>query len=538
LHTILVIEDFFVDRENLKELLGTFKDLEIEVIGSCENGNQALEFISKNQPEIIISDIEMPGMNGFEMARIIRKEYPNIKMIFCTLYNQFEYAKTALCLDGYGYILKPVDSNELRECITRVIGLITTQTQQTKENDYLRTILYESKPILIENFIRELVYGLNNDIRDIWDRIEFLKLDIKEGMYSVALLEIDDYEKITSNQTIEQKQIFSVKVYERIKKAASGIRATVLTRIDDFHFVIISNLVKAIEGEECIKVLSEICNKLLREFYQSDISISIAVSSYCKKITEIYNLFEQCNYILRYKYSLGKGKIIHNRDIPSSMICPDINYNAIQKEIRFLLNSGNSEEIGLYIDQLFENIPGNAGEQYLKNFSFCFVICIQTVLSENNDDFKRVFDDDKLIWEKLLKFETILDVRNWLKNLAVFINEYLMKKNSNKNKVTSTEVKRYVEKNYKNDLSLEVISADLFYSPNYLNNIFKQETGDTIYEYVCKYRIEKAKEMLSDPRVKLYEVADSLGYSHTAYFSNVFKKYAGLTPKAYRERRG
>ena len=185
MHSILVIDDFFVDRENIIEQISSFKELEVEVIGSCENGYQALDFISKNEPDIIISDIEMPGMNGFELARIIRKDYPNIKIIFCTLYNQFEYAKKALYVDGYGYILKPIDVEELKECIIRVAGLIKTQTIQSIENENLKTILYDSKPILIENFIKCLVYGLNKDIKDIWGKIGFLVKSVYQTFYEV-----------------------------------------------------------------------------------------------------------------------------------------------------------------------------------------------------------------------------------------------------------------------------------------------------------------------------------------------------------------
>jgi two-component system, response regulator YesN len=97
-------------------------------------------------------------------------------------------------------------------------------------------------------------------------------------------------------------------------------------------------------------------------------------------------------------------------------------------------------------------------------------------------------------------------------------------------------VKRYVEAHYGADLGLEAIASALRYSPNHLNHLFKQDTGETICDFVCRYRVQKAKEMLADPRMRLYEIAESLGYRNAAYFSGIFKRHSGLTPKEYRER--
>jgi YesN/AraC family two-component response regulator len=536
LYKVLIVDDFIADRENLKCILDSFSDFGVEVVSECENGEQALEETQKSRPDIIICDIEMPFMDGFEQAKAVRGQYPEIKIIFCTLYKHFEYARKALYLDGYGYILKPVNPDELKECIVRATGIITNEWQRTIEYENLKSLLHESMPVLIEDFFKGLLYGLNRDVSDIWDRIGFLGLNIKDGNFVLSLVEIDGFNSITHNQSIEQREVLSLKIFGRVKEILTVLDNSFTFRADNSHFVILFNYPeKTLEGG-CSRITLEYCNRLIMEFSKTDISISIAVSSCCTSITQINDMFEQCNYIIRHKYSLGKGKVLHINDIPSSVTTPDINFNNIQREIRFLLNSGSRQEVENYIDILFESIPDNSGEAYIKNLSFCITVFVQIVLSENNEDFKNIFNGKDPVWGKLHNFETIVDIKNWMTNLLVFTNEYLAGKVKNKYKLVAEEVKKYIESHYSSALSIDTIAADLYFSPNYLNYIFKTETGETIFEYISNYRIELAKSYLLDSKTRLYEICEKLGYSHSAYFSNVFRKYTGLTPKEYRER--
>lgn len=536
LYKVLIADDFIVDRENLRDMVGSLKDLAIEITAVCENGVEALEQMAICRPDIVISDIEMPFMDGFELARRIKRDYPGVRIIFCSLYNDFEYARKALYLDSYGYVLKPIDPAELQECILKVMGSISVETEHEREYTHLKEVLQRNKPVLVENFIKDLLYGLTRSEKDIKERADFLNLEFEEGVFILTLLEIDDYPKITGQLTIESRQILSLRIFEQVKETVGNYRKLLLVKLDDSHFIMIHHYSDAVEPEKCHLAVTEICGKVLGEFRKSDVSLSMSVSGHCQSIMELNNLYEQCSYNIRYKYSLGKGIVIYNKDVSSGNITPDIDFNRMQKEVRFLLNSGSEDEIDVYINSLFDNKSISSGEQYLKNLCFELIICIQIVLHENKESFKPIFNDEKLVWEKLLDFETILDTRNWIKNLFVFTNQYLAKKAMNKNMMIAEEVKKYIEKNYSKNPSLEAIAADLFYSPDYLNLLFKQVMGETIFDHMCRYKVEKAKEMLVDTKLKLYEIAEALGYSHTAYFSSFFKRFTGLTPKEYRER--
>ena len=536
---ILIVDDFPADRRSIRTLVNGFTNLDIQITGEAENGQQALEKIEENRPAIVISDILMPICDGFELARNIRIHYPDIKIIFCSLYDEFEYVRQALYFGGYGYILKPINPNELEQCIQRVTGKISdesTELRRQKESDEIRAFFDLYQPVLADNLLKEILYGVpQSSMPGLWKRLAWLHFNLSPGLFLVAYFEIDDFETITLSNSFEERQIFSLRISHRIQENLGIEHRPSLVRLDDAHIEVIFNLT-TLDQPLLMKTAYDACTRVLVDFLKSDVSLTISLSQTCGSIGEIANLYQQCLYQMKHKYLLGKGKIILPTDVPSTRSAPDLDFNAILQEVRFLLNSGACMEINIFVDRLFKNIPLGAGEPYLKNLCFYLVICVQTVLNENNETFNGVFNSEIQIWEKLISFEAIDDAIAWIVQIMTSSNQYLASKSSTSNGQIVERVKKYIECNYVKNMSLEEMATDLFYSANYINRIFKQVTGETIFNYASAFRIKKAKEMLLDPKIKLSGVSDAMGYSNPAYFSFIFKKATGLTPKEYRER--
>lgn len=535
MYKVLVVDDFYVDRHNISDIIRSFTSIDLEIVGECENGKEAIEMIGNLKPDIVISDIEMPLMNGLELAKCIRMNYPDIKIVFCSLYNEFSYVREALYLENYGYVLKPINPSELEECLKKVCGVFTNNLHTNFIANKQRCMLLESKTVMVESFLKTLVFGLNPNDSNIWDKIEYLGIDLSKGTYILSLIEIDDFNNITYNYSIEQIQIFSLRVFEKIKAIIGLDSNAVLLKVDEIRILIIFSYNDSCIIDDCSKHANIISTSIINEFNNTDISLSLAISGSIGNVCLLKELFEQCRYLLKYKYSLGKGRIISVKDIPENIECVDIDFNAIQKEIRFLLNSGDGKQINEYIQKLYCEVLANTGEAYLKNICFYIIISAQNVLSESNINFQEIFDHEN-IWEKLLKFETIEDAKDWIICILTLISEHISKNAGKRNMKIVEEVKLFIEKCDVKNLSLEIIADHLHYSPNYINILFKKATGETIFDYTNKFKIENAKELLKVPGLKLYEIAEKLGYSHSVYFNNVFRKYTGLSPKDYRER--
>ncbi|SKA82866.1 Two-component response regulator, YesN/AraC family, consists of REC and AraC-type DNA-binding domains [Clostridium sp. USBA 49] len=530
---LLIVDDFEIDRLNIKEMLQSIEGLNINIVGECDNGVNALEFLKENKVDIILSDIEMPFMNGLELAKNINIKYPNIKIIFCSLYDEFEYARKALFLNTYGYILKPLDKSEIEKALKNAINDITNETDFKKEYEELKKIIESSKPQLADNLIREIISGSILDYKDLWDKVQYLGLNIKKGFYCVNFVEIDDYENIIGNKTIEQKQIFTIKVYEKLKEISKDFGEFPVIRLDDSHFLY---LISEEKKDDLCKILEMLSAKIIEEFNLSDISVTVSKSSICEKLKEIKNLYEQCIYTMRYKFTLGKGKVLEPEDIPNGVFSKDIDMNKMAKDIKFLLNSGEEEDIIKFVDNIIKQNNNEDLEKYVRNLCFSVITCVIFVLNENNENLNIIFKDEKIIWDKLSKFETIFEAKSWILEILTTVNKYLKNKASSKYKIIVEEIKKYIDLNYTKGITIDNIADFLHYSPNYLSYIFKQETNETITDYITNLKIEKAKEMLLDIRNKIYNISETLGFSNTAYFCSVFKKYTSLTPKEYRER--
>ncbi|MFE5323128.1 response regulator [Paenibacillus sp. NPDC056579] len=538
---VLIVDDFQIDRDNLVQMLEKSPAFShVTVTGSCGNGKEALEWLKlcePDQPDIMITDIEMPLMDGFELVRSVRQLYPQIKIIFSSMYNEFEYAKSALYLGSYGYLLKPIDAGELLLCIRSVTDKIDSDLKARKDYEQLYGQLVEQRPYLIENLITGLMYGTISDADFVSEQLELLELapELSGSRVVASLIEIDGFAQLTREMSIQAKHLFRMKVLNRVRTLLGTGRHYTAISLNDAHIGVVFFICGVTMPEEGQRQVHRLLNGILLDFAKSDISLSITVSGYSNDLLSIKFLYEQCLYILRYKYLLGGGKVMHTSDIPISREKPRWDYNAIEKELQILLNTGSPDEMTAYVNNLAARLTGNGSPKELRGFFYFLMICLQNVVHANPEAFAgRHSLTSPAAWEDLLALETVSDAVEWIKDRLLLANQCLRDREGHKNRALVSKIKIYVEQHYRSNVTLESLSESLYYSPNYLNHIFKQETGRTILDYVTRFKMEKAKEMLADDRYKLYEIAEQLGYQHTAYFSSLFKKYMGFTPKDFR----
>ena len=538
LYKILIVDDFLPDKITLREMINRLKGLDTVISCEADNGRQAIEAIKTYEPDIVITDIEMPVCDGFELAKHIRVNYPHIRIIFSSLYEEFKYAKKALFLGGYGYLTKPVNPDELKQCLKNVMGHISQENDLLEHSrEYMQTkkLLELYKPVMADHFIHNLLLGLESGPSEIiFSKASYFGIPLIKALYSMLLIEVDEFDKATAGQSAEKRQFLSIQIFEKMKEIMVSAVTHILTRIDESHFVIImqfaDHLAAAVES-----AMDECCNKLLMGFRKTDVTITIVVSNTADNPFDLMNLYEYCSSLIRYKFILGGSTIIKGSDVPFTNSYPDINFNFMIKDVRCLLNSSAPGEIEDYLDRLFIN-KSALNEQYYKNMCFMLVACAQIILSENNVAFSDTIQTDMTTLEKLNAFETVMAEKEWISNIFIAIKEKLMKKARSKSRQLVDEIIKHIEKNFFKGINMNTLSAELYYSTNYLNRIFKQEVGETIFDYAIKFRIEKTKELLCNRAVKLYEITSLMGYSNPAYFSAVFKKYTGMTPNEYRER--
>lgn len=542
---VIVVDDFVADRRQLRLMLEHITDLNITVVGEAENGEDALELALANQVDIVFTDIEMPVCDGFQLAVELRKRLPQTKVIFFSLYDAFEYARRALYFGGYGYLLKPIDPHELETCIKTVLGVIYNEERERRKEAETAEILAMHRqlmPVLKDNLLRNVLLGYSpGESFRVWDELAYLGIRLERGWFSLALVEIDDFDLITGYDNLDKRRIVGVKIRRYIQADLDNDHNTSLNihliPIDDSHYGILFNDASGTPDDLHHAMLRN-CARLLSVFQKTDASITISISDVCDSIEQVRGLFQQCNYQMKYKFMLGKGVIIQAGDIQPGKIPPDLDFNNVLKDIRFLVNALTPAEIQRYITDYFAVVLPTANETQLRTLCLYILICVKTVIEENKESFSSVLGSEERIWEKLHGVETIAEAMEWIKFVLIECNIYIAQKSQSKNAKLVEKVKVFIEENYTSDINLDNLAASLYYSANYINRVFKQITGETIFNYTLAFRMEKAKKMLKDPGIKLSGVSEALGYSNPSYFGMIFKKATGLTPKEYRIRYG
>jgi len=542
---VLIVDDFYPDRLTLHDILASFSDLHLEVVDTCEDGVQALDAVGQSKPDIVISDIEMPFMSGLELCKRVKEKFPNTKFLFCSVYSEFEYARRAIYLESGGYILKPIDPQELHDALKRLITQIQTESQLAMEYDELRDVVRANHPILKREFLKDLLCGFIRDENEINEKMLFFGLAFTTSVY-VLLIEIDIPESASAfiendaphnSYKAEFRCVVSAKIQALVGQTINDDPAFHLIVLDDQHLALLY-------GPHCEQSQAEttwIFSKIVKTIHESampyESTFGFALSGPGRSVSGIYDLYRQCQYIMKYRYLFDTNNMITANDVPTTAF-PYADYNEIQSQIKFYLNANTRDEISEYFDRLFTQNSIQNDEQTFKNFCFFLVVCIQCALTEGGSTFEAIFEDEGLPYAKLMRFSTIFNAKNFITNIALSAKDHLAAKSSSKQQSIVEHVERYVLDHDLHDISLESIAADLHYNSVYLNYVYKQQRGKTIFDYLLACKMEKAKALLAGTGLKLYEITEAIGYSHTSYFTSVFKKHVGLTPSEYRMRNG
>lgn len=531
--SILIVDDNLSDREGVRDLID-WKGLGVEVAGFAANGIEGYKKAMEIKPDFVLTDVAMPLMDGLKMAEKIKSELPFTKFIFMSCFDEFNFVKEAMKVDAFGYVLKPIDLNELTEAVRKIISIAQSEKDNKRFYEELKQRITESMPILREQFLRDLLYGSLKDENEALARMSYLGIDHSNRMYTVIFIEIDNYDMNFSDIDIDMKylMIHGVKRYldEKVLMGKGYILNQQYNSIAAILFAPTCN--EESELEAVLDSLNEFKALVNNNIH---IEVTIGIAEYSRRLTDVPKLYQRAEYAVKSKFYSKGNRIILSSETKEIQAPIEFNLQDIRNEIGFILEQGKVEDIEVFIEKYYgaEKIYTEA---HVKSLAFTIVNIIQTILLEKNETFSSIFSSDTVIWDKLSRFETILDIKQWLKNILEAVRQYLNNGDGGRYRKIVEDIKRIIENNYSKLENIEQIVKPLFISASHANFIFKQQTGQTIFDYLIYTRMEAAKKMLEDPYKKIYEIAEMVGYKSKSYFGSVFKEYTGLTPKQYADK--
>ncbi|OCT15025.1 hypothetical protein A8709_12965 [Paenibacillus pectinilyticus] len=532
--TMIIADDEFIVRDGLSNSVN-WEELGVKVIAEAVDGQEALELCQELKPDILLTDIRMPLVDGLEVAMKLKEWESDIRVIIISGIQDFNYAKTALDIHVEGYILKPVRINVLVEMVTKVVHRIKMERNLHSEMTHLKQQLHEHFPLIREKFLRNLIWGVSSTEKEIHAKLSFYQLPLRaEESHLVSVLQIDDYDTITENKSEEDKQILSFSVSNIVEEIISSTHSGVSFCANENEFVLIFN-----SNMEGTNRHTEICEEILaclRKYLK--ISISIGIGRPVNNILAIHSSYKDACMALKYKFHTGKNSILHISDIYS---INDISANTVDRsnfydKENLLMNAiklGDSSGVSNILRSMFDQLR-NMPVDYIQSICLEMVCIASRTAQDLSEDLDHIVGKRSSIFESIYKKENAQDLNNYISNLFNLMAQYFSNKYNQKNTKVIQKMMDIIKLRYKEDISVMKISEEIYLTPNYISLIFKQETGVTITEYITSLRMEDAKNLLKSTNLKILEIAEKVGYENPHYFSTVFKKYTGIHPQKYR----
>ncbi|MCD9023822.1 response regulator transcription factor [Cohnella silvisoli] len=532
--TILIVDDNKSDRIGIKGLID-WEHLGIEVVGLAVDGSDGYKQALDLQPDFILTDVAMPVLDGLKMTQKIKAELPETKFIFMSCFDDFDYVKGAVNLEVNGYILKPIDLTELNEALQKVKQLKQFELDKEQNEHNLRRRIQESLPVLQEQLIRDLLTGKFEHEADIQERMNYLGMKCPQECYSVLFLQIDNYEALYADITTEERHFMIYSIQKCVEDTILNEIPGYMTS-QTYNSVAIILFVQDTESEEGFNGIVEIANRC-KEMVNSKLSlqITIGISDVSDNLKHLSGQFEAAQYAVKSKFYSSGNRIIMASEVIDPVEDFQYNHADIKRKLELLLESSEHADIIAFIEDCY-NAKVRYPETYIKIMTYSIIHNIQTILLVRNESFGTVFGSELVVWDKLQRFETLADIKQWLIDILETVCTFVNKAESGRYRKVVDDIKAIIDDKYAEIENVSQIVNSLYISASHANFIFKQQTGQTIFDYLIMKRMEVAKKLLLDPYMKIYEIVEKTGYKRNSYFTSVFKEYTGVTPKQFREK--
>ena len=516
---LLVVDDESTTRNGLIKHVN-WQELGVDVVKEAKDGIDALEIAYSIQPDIVISDIRMPGLNGIEFATRLRERFPSCKIIFLSGYSDKEYLKAAIKLSAVNYVEKPINLAEIKEAIEKAVQLC--------KEENLNTSLSENIPLIKQKIVQNLIHN-NAEIDECCKALSLIKSSIStKNSFSVAIVKVFKQREDLNGDSIINNEEF-ISIVDATLKETEHVAALK----DDRSFVIILTQHKELENE--IESLEQELEKYIAAKGLVDVKLFCAVGKKVLKLEQLPESYVSAKDTVKKLFFYGFGRVVYSKSETRETYVVEEN---IFNEFLKYISEGKEREASFFIERLCLDINkyNSTAVNDIKNIFFKMVFQLLTEAEKRGvlftDEEK---DEERYLWDLISKFHTLEEIKEYtLDKIAKVFKKFQDLQNSGR---AVFEVKKLIKKDFGDEkLSVKALADAVFLTSTYLSALFKKETGQNISEYIVEVRMEKSKEYLKDNKLKLFEVAKLVGYNDANYYAKTFKKAEGLTPSEYREK--
>ena len=531
-------EDEIVVRENIKKMV-PWEQYGFELVGEASDGEMALPLIKKLKPDLLITDIKMPFMDGLTLCKVVKKEFPDIKIVILSGYDDFNYAKEAIGIGVEDYLLKPITKNAFLERLCEIRSRYEHEKSQREYYEQFHREMQEYEQNSSRDFFEGLISG-TMDMGEMYERADKLGLDIVAEAYNILIFTLE-----SENAAAGQSETYSeweARALEKIESLFADHSYAMLFRNNVFSYGVLVKEQKDNPGKntrDCVESIREILSDA-----PAGQPWFIAAGEPVERLSNMkhsYNTAAQ-TYARRYLYD---GHILYYRDLKEEELAKDdgrylkkVDINAMDPAIiQKFLGSGLKEETGNFVRDYFHAI----GKEPMTSMVFRSYVILNvrfSVLSFLNRmgycaSALEESDTEDALEQGGASMEAAMAYAEKILQKAIEIRD---ENSGNKNRDILENSIEYIKNHYMDEnMSLNAVAQVANISANHFSALFSQNIGQTFIEYLTGIRMGHAKELLRCTGKRASEIALEVGYKDSHYFSYLFKKTQGMTPSDYRK---
>ena len=508
-----------------------------KVVGVANNGIEALQKLNEYNPDVVISDINMPKMDGIELLNCIKEYESGPQVVLLSDENDYPHVKQGILLGALGYILKPLDKDNLKEVMKKVFDELMMKKHEEEKEQKIK----EKMELFRERLLYDILRGKEYSFQRFDDLVSEYGLKLhRDKMVQVAIVEIGNFDE-KSKELVKSGKFYELtdKVREEITKMAEDFGG-ISCEIGDMDIGILSVIIQPlndIEVSDFDEMSYSFFSKLLKKIKQEmDVRVTIGVGNIQKKFKEISLSYMGAKAALRHKYILGGNRVISIKEFDFDKQ-QKILYPAEREKLLTDYIMTADERVFQSVNNLFNEISiGSKG--VLNRIAFAanqLVYNISRYIDSQYSYIKKLYDFNKFTDVDFTSFKSEEEIKEHFIYLVNDLLEVVKKYKPGNGNPVIKKACDYVLQHIDEDITLLTISNKLNLSKNYFCSLFKQETGYNFLEYVTTVKMEWAKKLLKEGNCKTYEVSDMLGYRESSYFSRLFRKYTSYSPAEYKK---
>ncbi len=542
---IFLAEDEVVVRETIKRMI-PWEELGFELVGEAADGEMALPLLIRQQPDLLITDIKMPFMDGLTLARLAKKEIPGLKVVILSGYDDFNYAKQAIGIGVEDYLLKPITKNALIERLSEIRSRYEHEKTQKEYYEKFHREMQAYEKNSIRDFFEALVRG-SMDMMEVYKRAEKLGLDIVAEAYNVLIFTMNCDEDFSGQR--DEYSSWEAESLELLENFFAGHSSAMLFRSNIFSYgVLLKGQRETIEENTraCVDEIRKILSRQdgRREWF-------LAVGQSVERLSQIQKSYHTASRAFSQRYLYDENILYYDEmetmehpggqaETEDNAYLQKVDVNALNPAIlQKFLSNGLQEETENFVKDYFYAIGQEPMESLvfrnyvILNVRFSVISFIKGLGCDTNE--MESADTEEVLAESGKNMESAIAYAEKMISQAIEIRD---QNSGNKNRSILKTAVDFIDSHYMDEeISLNTVANVANVSSNHFSALFSQNMGQTFIEYLTSLRMNKAKELLRCTGMRSSEIAGEIGYKDAHYFSYLFKKTQGMTPSDYRKAR-